>query len=90
MAHELFWLNSHIGTIEQGIELINKSMWNVSVTNMGDKWFVLAGEKTILSSDSHDEIVVFLYGMALAYSVIPDHLLEELRRETGIDDADQT
>ena len=65
-------------------------MWNVSVTNVGDKWFVLAGDKPILSSDSHDEIAVFLYGMALAYSVIPDHMLEELRRETGIDDVEQT
>jgi hypothetical protein len=42
---------------------------------------VLAGEVTILKTSSKDAADAFLYGLGLAYSVIPPTAFERLREE---------
>lgn len=86
MAPRLLWLDSHVGSMEAGIELINNLGWNISIKNINNKWFVLAGDKPILSSDGQEEITTFLYGMSLAYSILSDDMIKDLKREAGIDD----
>ena len=80
---ELLWLESHIGSIEEGIEVINKLYWNIVVGKSEEKWFVYAGggEKTLFVADSREAVDAFLYGFALAYSVLPEHAFENLQKE---------
>jgi hypothetical protein len=72
---ELRWID-HIGSIEGGIELANKLYWNISVTEDYGKRFVKSGEKAIFVADNSEATDAFLYGLSLAYAVLPPHLFE--------------
>lgn len=81
MAQELMWLD-HVGSIKDGIELINELGWNITIQN----GFVLAGDQAIFKSDSKDAIDAFIYGMALAYSVIPEDIFGILKKQSEEDE----
>jgi hypothetical protein len=81
MAQELCWLDSHIGSIEEGIRRINELGWYITVHD----GFVMAGKSVLFKSDSKDAVEAFLYGMALAYSVLPVDLIEVLKKEADED-----
>jgi hypothetical protein len=78
---ELRWLG-HMPekTLESGVRLLNELAWNIEVRQVGDVWHVLSGEKVLLSTSSHDAVDSFLYGMALAYRVLPDDILSQFRK----------
>jgi hypothetical protein len=84
MSQEMHWLDTHIGSIDEGLQLVNRLGWNIEVKDKEHKWFVLAGEKVILTADNRDAIDAFLYGMALAYSILPDTVIENLRTDYQI------
>ena len=80
----LNWLDTHIGTIEEARELINRFCWNLKVAESDGRWYVTTGneEKTVIfSADTRDAVDSFLYGMALAYSGIPGHLFDALEKD---------
>jgi hypothetical protein len=84
----LDWLDTHIGSMKEAQALINRFCWNLKVVEKNGRWFVTTGsdeEKSVIfSADSREAVDSFLYGMALAYSGIPEHLSESL--EQGIKD----
>ena len=67
-------------SLEGGTNLLRQLEWNVSLEKQGDDWLVFGGEKCLLKSSSQDSANAFLYGLALAYSVLPDRILDEIRR----------
>jgi hypothetical protein len=81
---KMHWLESHVGTLEDGIQIINKFHWFLTVVEgkSGKQWFVKSGEEVIFSTDSKSAIDAFLYGMSLAYAGIPDPLFDRLVEET--------
>ena len=78
---QLSWLKSHIGTLEQASEKINKFHWNIEVQKSDQEWVVKGGEKVLLRTDSKDSVDAFLYGMALAYSVLPESMVMQFRED---------
>jgi len=83
---ELKWLNSHIGAMDDAIKLINQFYWHISVQQIGEEWIVRSGDPIILRSDNKDSVDAFLYGIALAYSIIPEHMVKEFREMFNLDD----
>ncbi len=81
---QMQWLESHVGTSEEGIELINKFHWFLTVDEgiNGKEWFVHSGESTIFTADSKAAVDAFLYGMSLAYAGIPEDLFNQLIEDT--------
>jgi hypothetical protein len=81
----LNWLDSHIGTIEEAKELINRFCWNLRIIEANGRWHVTTGgdkEKTpIFTADSREAVDSFIYGMALAYAGIPEHLFKSLEND---------
>jgi hypothetical protein len=81
----LDWLDTHIGTMEEAQKLINRFCWNLKIIETNGRWFVTTGsdeEKTpIFSADNRDAVDSFVYGMALAYSGIPEHLFNALEKD---------
>lgn len=59
------------GTLEGGIELLDSFWWNISYSQVGDTWVVSGGELVLLRADSREAADAFIYGLALAYSLIP-------------------
>ena len=85
----LDWLETHVGSLNDGIELANRFHWFLSTVMVarGGKpyWYVKNGESVIFSADSQEAVNAFLYGMSLAYAGIPDDLFEHLIDETKKD-----
>ena len=80
---------SHVGSLEEAIELANEFHWGISVETQDDKWIVRSGEKSLLVTNSKETLDAFLYGMGLAYSIIPDELVDKFRQMyhlEGVDD----
>lgn len=77
---EMRWLDqiSERG-LEGGIKLLQELKWNVSVKAGEEFWFVLAGDQPVLKTSCRDSVDAFLYGMALAYAVIPEEILGQFR-----------
>jgi hypothetical protein len=79
LMQQLTWLDSHIGTIEEAVDLLNSFHWNISIRQSEEVWYVLGGEKVIFQSNQRDSVDAFLYGLALGYAVLPTHLQEEVK-----------
>jgi hypothetical protein len=76
---EMQWLN-HLpeGTLEGGIALANRLYWNIVWAEHEHRWYVWSGERLILETDSADAAQAFLYGLGLAYAVLPEGTFERL------------
>lgn len=81
MMQELRWLESHVGTISDGVELVNKLCWNLTIKKENNAWFVRGGDQVLFCADNREAVDAFLYGMALAYSILPDEYVERFRKE---------
>lgn len=74
------WLDSHVGTIDDGIKLINLFAWFITVIEDTNekKWIVKSGNHVILETDSRECVDTFIYGMALAYEGIPQEIFDSI------------
>jgi hypothetical protein len=74
--HEFRWLESiHMppnGALEDGVALANRLEWNIEWGEDDTGWYVYAGEGLLLKTDTKEVAEAFLYGLRLAYSVLPD------------------
>jgi hypothetical protein len=59
------------GSVEGAISLLNQLKWNISLSKHADAWVVFGGEKCLLRTSSEDAALAFIYGLALAYGVMP-------------------
>ena len=82
--HEFLWLDSHHmppnGTLEDGIAHANRLEWNITWAGDGALWGVWAGEGLMLRTDSKEVAEAFLYGLGLAYAILPDAMFQSLER----------
>lgn len=78
----LFWVDKLPGeTAEGGIEIANELYWNITAFPSGQEWYVYSGEKAVLHTDSREVVDAFLYGLGLAYAVLPEPVFTHLREE---------
>lgn len=76
---DLLWMKHLPGeTLEGGIALVNRLYWSITWNDDGQRWCVWAGEDLLLRTDSRESADAFLYGLGLAYSVLPTELFEQL------------
>jgi hypothetical protein len=78
---ELKWLEVLPGrSLEGGIEMLNELKWNLKTREVDDIWFVNTGHQVILKTSSREAVDALLYGLAIAFSVLPKGALEEFRK----------
>ncbi|MDM8528867.1 hypothetical protein QUF58_11760 [Anaerolineales bacterium HSG24] len=84
MTQKFLW-STHFPneTLEDGINLANQLYWHIKVSESEGVWQVWAGdgESLILQTDSKEAVDAFLYGLGLAYSVLPESVFEQLKAE---------
>lgn len=68
------------GNLEGGIDLANRLDWGLTVRMAGDSWVVSSGEEPILRTESKDALQSFIYGLGLAYAILPDELFSNLEQ----------
>jgi predicted DNA-binding transcriptional regulator len=66
-------------TLEGGIRLLNELEWNLDIRQTDNFWHISAGHRGLLKTSSRESVDAFLYGVALAYSVIPKQILDQIR-----------
>jgi hypothetical protein len=87
---EMRWLD-HLpdSSLEAGSELANELFWFISTATDGKTWIVRGGSSVLLVTDNQEAFHAFLYGLGLAYAVIPqtcwDKLKVDVAAETGVD-----
>lgn len=64
--------------LEGGIELANRLDWGLSVQMAGESYVVSSGDEPILRTDTKDALQSFIYGLGLAYAVLPESLFNTL------------
>jgi hypothetical protein len=87
---ELCWLERSIGSIEKAMDLANSLYWNLTVRNYttddGEpRWTVPGGEAVIFRTDSRQAVDAFLYGLGLAYAVLPESIIQHIREELDLE-----
>ena len=71
------------GSLEGGIELANRLDWGLSVQMAGDGFVVSSGNEPIIRTESKDALQSFIYGLGLAYAVLPEELFSSLEKALG-------
>jgi hypothetical protein len=85
MSQDLIWID-RIGSLDAGVKLINEIGWTLKFGETNGRWYIQSGEKVIFSADTPRAVEAVLYGMALAYSVLPSSYIESLRDEFGVEE----
>ena len=68
------------GNLEGGIELANRLDWGISVRMAGDGYVVSSGGNPILRTEHKDALQSFLYGLGLAYAILPEKVFTSLEK----------
>jgi len=71
------------GNLEGGIELANRLDWGLSVQMAGNDFVVSSGNEPILRTESKDALQSFIYGLGLAYAILPEALFNSLEKALG-------
>lgn len=66
--------------IDGGIALLESFWWHIRTEHSKDVWKVWAGEDLLLTASNKDAAEAFILGLALAHSLLPDDVADELRR----------
>jgi len=84
--NELLMLEKYFpgSVLEGGIELANRLDWGLSVRMAGDSYVVSSGDEPILRTETKDALQAFIYGLGLAYAVLPENLF--IRLETALEE----
>jgi hypothetical protein len=72
------------GSLKGGIQFANRLDWGLTVQNAADYWVISSGDQVLLRTESRKALEPFVYGMGLAYAVIPEKIFSEL--EAALDD----
>lgn len=62
------------GSLKGGIELANRLDWGLTVQMAGLEYVISSGDEPILRTESKDALQTFIYGLGLAYAVLPEDL----------------
>lgn len=66
------------GDLLGGIELANRLDWGLSVKLSGKDWVVCSGGQPIYRTNNKESLHSFVYGLGLAYAVLPQKMFENL------------
>jgi len=66
------------GTLDGAIQAANRLGWNIAWHGSETEWQVWGGEKTLLKTSSREAAEAFLYGLGIAYALLPEEVYEQL------------
>ena len=68
------------GNPEGAVDFLNELKWNIRIVESENTFKVGGGHKLLLKTSSREAVDAFLYGLALAYSVLPKSILDQFRK----------
>ena len=73
----------HGNEIKDAIGFLDSLDWNLTYQKSGDSWVLFGGDRLIITTETKRELEAFIFGMALGLSVLPDEILEHIRKIIG-------
>ncbi len=81
MIIEPEWLDYIPGKDMQGaISFLNGLGWNISFSESAGQRKVFGGDRLLFSTEYEKEVESFIFGMALGLAVLPDKVIDEIRK----------
>ena len=78
---ELKWLEAlPEESLDAGTRLLNELAWNLKIREIDGIWFVKAGHQPLLKTSSREAVEALMYGLAIAYSTLPEKAMAEVRK----------
>jgi len=74
----------HVESVEAAIAATDRLLWNITFVEDKGRQIVFAGDQALLVTDNREVAEAFVYGMGLAYSVIPEHFTKAFVAEMGL------
>ncbi len=75
-----FLWTERFGNWQAAVDILNGLSWNLSWVEQDGRWHLWGGNQKIFIADSEGEFQAFLRGMALGLAVLPESILEQIRR----------
>ncbi len=76
------WLNYIPSNTSESIKFLNSLSWNISWRQVGEQWKAFAGDRLLIATDTKPELEAFILGMTIALAVLPNSILNEIRKYT--------
>ncbi len=78
---ELIMINQIPGrSLEGGLRFLSELKWEMRMVQSDDILSVGVGHRLMLKTSSREAADAFVYGVALAYSLLPKPILDELKK----------
>jgi hypothetical protein len=68
-------------SLDGGKKLLESLWWHIELKLEKGQWCVWAGEQILLSTSSKEAAESFVYGLSLAYAMLPPEVLNEYREK---------
>jgi hypothetical protein len=79
------WLEIIPGEDFKGaVKFLNSLDWNISISSSDNRSKVFAGSQLLFSSSNEKEVESFIFGMALGLAVLPEEVLDLIRKIIGV------
>jgi len=76
---DLLW-KDHLGDWRDAVSVLNDLAWNLSWREHDGRWYLRSGDQTLFVGETEGEFKAFVCGMALSLAVLPDSILDQIRR----------
>jgi hypothetical protein len=80
IKHRSPWNKGVSGNKMSATEFLNSLHWNLTRRIEGSEFQLWAGDQLLAVSDRQEEIDAFELGMATAWGVLPDEILDMIRK----------
>jgi hypothetical protein len=67
-------------TVSGAISFLNTLDWNLNVYVKDGHWILLSGDQKVITAPNEDEMNSFILGMAMGLAILPDQILEVIRK----------
>jgi hypothetical protein len=68
------------GNIEESIEFLDTLFWNIHWRQDEKQWKAFAGDRLLVVTDTKRELEALILGMTIALAVLPDSILDEIKK----------
>ncbi len=73
--------HSLVGEYEKALKMVNGLGWNLSPRpRQSGEWALFAGDQEIGNFSNRSEMEAFVTGMALALGVLPDDVIQQIKK----------
>ena len=71
--------------LNEAIRILNSLDWNITLQQDNGEWILFGGDSPIFTAATEQELHTFLFGMAFGLRVLPQEVLDHIRKIIGME-----